>query len=130
LIALFRGVIEKKCVVSATDGDREVFEASTETSPDIHLRNIMPAAQYALRDSRQIDFDPFRSNVYQHDLKAQSSCANHHLKVVLAGERSLYRKALMSFQIFLGQTKNFPSSGNRRGCGCWTNRFSKCIRVQ
>src|SRR5260370_10318321 len=75
LIALFRGVIEKKCVVSATDGDREVFEASTKTSPDIHLRNIMSAAQYALRDPRQIDFDLFRSNVNQHDLKAHNSCA-------------------------------------------------------
>jgi len=130
LIALFRGVIEKKSVVSATDGDRKVLEASAKAPPDIRFRNIMPAAQYALRDPSQIDFDLFRSNVNQHDLKAQSSCTNHHLKVVLAGERRLNRKALMSFQIFSSQTKNFPPRGDGRGRGCRTDWLSKCIRVQ
>lgn len=113
LIALFRGVIEKKCVLSPMDGYRKIFEASAKASPDIRLRNIVTAAQHPLCDPRQIDFDPFRADVNQYDFKVQSSCAKHHLKVVLAGKRSLDRKALASFKILSGETKDFSPCSNR-----------------
>jgi hypothetical protein len=47
LIALFRGVIEKKSVVSATDGDRKVLEASAKAHPlpEHHARRSIRAAR-------------------------------------------------------------------------------------
>jgi hypothetical protein len=54
----------------ATGGVWQVFETSAKASPDICLRDIVPAGQDALRDPQQIDFYAVCSNVDEHDLEA------------------------------------------------------------
>ena len=95
-------------MIRSLHGYREVVEAALVASADIVLRNIMASAEDTLLDTGQIDFDVFGSDVNEHDFKTESSCSNHHLQVISAGERGLDREARSPLQVLFGKTQDFP----------------------
>ena len=87
----------------------KIFEAAPVAPPDVSLRDIMAAGEDPLPDPLEIDFDVFRSDVDQDDLEAQTSCSNHHVKIVPAGKRGFDGEALALLEAHLGRMQNFSA---------------------
>ena len=80
---------------------RKTLEASLVTSTDIALRDIMAARENSVSDSSQVDLNIICPDVDQHDLEATNSRINHHLQIVLSGQRCFNSETLASADMFL-----------------------------
>jgi len=102
-------------VVCALDGGWEILKTSFVAAPNILFRNIVSASENAISDSSQVDLDILRANVDQHDFETANSRVNHHLQIVLSGERGLYGKALTLVDMLSCGFQDVPRCCNREG---------------
>ena len=118
-------------MVSALYPYQKTLEASLVTPADIALRDIMATRENSISDSSQVDFNILRPDVDQHDLKATNSRINHHLQIVLSGQRRLNGKALALFNVLTGRNENLPGGGDRRDSGDgWLERLTDSIGIE
>jgi hypothetical protein len=109
---------------------QKTLEASLVTPADIVLRDIMPARDNSISDSSQVDFHIFRPDVDQHDLETTNSRINHHLQIVLSGQRGFDGKALTLANVLFCGGQNLTRGRNRKSCGRRRLQYSRdCIRI-
>ena len=72
----------------------------------------MATRENSISDSSQVDLDIFCPDVDQHDLETTNSRINHHLQIVLSGERRLNGEALTSFNVLTGRNENLPGGSD------------------
>ncbi len=102
-------------MIRAEYSNWEILETSLETPPDVFPRNIMPAREYPLPDSRQIDFDIGRPDIGQDDLKAALARRQHELQIFFPRQCGLQGKALLLLQMLAHRLKNLPGGSERWG---------------
>ena len=97
-------------MVSTQNGGGDIFETSLIPPPDICLRNVVTSRQYSGSNTREINLDCFRPDIYENNLKSQVARIEHHLKVVFAGKRCLNGKALLIVQQLFRNSKRLTAS--------------------
>jgi hypothetical protein len=118
-------------VVGALYRYGKTLEASLITPADIAFRDIMTARENSISDSSQVDLDIFCPDVDQHDLETTNSRINHHLQIVLSGERRLNGEALTSFNVLTGRNENLPGGSDRRRAGDgWLESLTDSIGIE
>jgi hypothetical protein len=118
-------------MVCAFYGKRQISNASLIAPSDVVFRDIVPAREDAISDSRQINLDALCPDVDQDNLEPKKSRVSHHLQVMLPRECRLDSKTFPFPKMFVGRLKNLSGAGNRkcRSRG-WLERPSNRIRIE
>ena len=118
-------------MVGALHRYQETLEASLVTPADIALRDIMATRENSIPDSSQVDLNIFCPDVDQHDLETKDSRINHHLQMVLPGQRGFDREALTSFNVPTGRNENLPGGSDRRRSGDgWLESLTDSVGIE
>ena len=92
----------------------KILIAAFVSSPDIFLRNVMPASQNSIPNSSQINLDILGPDIDKYNLESALSGVHHHLQVILSRKRRFHRETIAIGQVLRSRLEHLPRPATGR----------------